>query len=104
MSRRFQAQLPAHVPGDRIAVHLQELQQLLGLLSIACLLLGREGVVGDQQGVGPTTCDSKEGLRPLSLKWFLQVRACIIVVIKAEIRITKALLSDARDTLTTTLR
>lgn len=42
-------------PGDCIAIHLQELQQLLGLLSISCLLLGRESVVGNQQGVGPTT-------------------------------------------------
>lgn len=52
---RSQAQGSAHVPGDRITVHLQELQQLLGLLSISCFLLGRERVIGDQQGVGPTT-------------------------------------------------
>lgn len=80
-----QVWLPAHVPGDCITIHLQELQQLLGLLSISCLLLGSESVVGDQQRVGPTTWGGKdqksggwEGPRPLSLKWFLQLKAYII--------------------------
>lgn len=88
-----QVQLPEQVPGDRIAVHLQELQQLLGLLSISCLLLGSERVVGDQQGVGPTTWGGKdqksggwEGPRPLSLKWFLQLKAYVIIVIKTELK------------------
>lgn len=42
------------MPGDSIAIHLQKLQQLLGLLPVPCLLLGRERVVGDQQRMGPT--------------------------------------------------
>lgn len=37
-----------HVPGYSIAIHLQKLQQLLGLLPVPCLLLGRERIVGDQ--------------------------------------------------------
>lgn len=57
---RSQAQGSAHVPGDRITVHLQELQELLGLLSISCFLLGRERVIGDQQGVGPATWGGKD--------------------------------------------
>lgn len=70
-----QVWLPAHAPGDCIAIHLQELQQLLGLLSISCLLLGSESVVGDQQRVGPTTwrgqdqkSGGREGPRPLSFE------------------------------------
>lgn len=49
------------LPGDRVAIHLQELQQLLGLLpDLVLSLLGRERVVGNQQGMGPTTWDSED--------------------------------------------
>ena len=57
---RSPTRLPALLPGDRVAVHLQELQQFLGLLPISCLLLGRERVVGNQQGMGPTTWESED--------------------------------------------
>lgn len=89
------------MPGDRITVHLQELQELLGLLSISCFLLGRERVIGDQQRVGPATWGGKDqnqgaGRDLLALKWVLQLRVRIIIVIKTKISIIKTLLSDAR--------
>lgn len=69
------------MPGDSIAIHLQKLQQLLGLLSVPGLLLSRERVVGDQQGMGPTPwgqqrleVKGQEGML-LSLR-FLQLRTC----------------------------
>ena len=47
------------VPGDGVTVKLQELEQLVGLLPVPSLLLGRQGVVGHQQGVGSASCTQR---------------------------------------------
>ena len=41
-----------HLPGDGVSVELEELEQVLSLLSISGLLLGRQGVIRDEEGMG----------------------------------------------------
>lgn len=43
------------VPSDSISIELQELEKVLGFLSVSGLLLSRQGVIGYQQGMGTTT-------------------------------------------------
>lgn len=51
-------------PGDGVSVQLQELEQLLRLLAVPRLLLGRQRVVGHQQRVGAAPCTPKSALDP----------------------------------------
>lgn len=45
-------------PYDGVTVDLQELKELLGLFSVSILLFSRQGVIGNQQRVGPSSwCD-----------------------------------------------
>jgi len=50
--RQNKGHFSAGLPGDRVAVELEEPEQVLSLLPVPGLLLGRQGVVRDQQGVG----------------------------------------------------
>lgn len=43
-----------YLPGHCISIELEELQQVLSLLPVPGLLLGRQGVIRHKQGVGTT--------------------------------------------------
>lgn len=49
------------LPGDDVAIDLQKLEELLGLLSVSVLLLRCQGVVGNQQWVGPSSWEHGTG-------------------------------------------
>ena len=51
-------------PADGVAADLQVLEQLLGLLPVAVLLLGRQRVVGDQQSVAPASWGEQRNEEP----------------------------------------
>lgn len=42
-------------PGDDVAIDLQKLEEFLGLLSVSVLLFSCQGVIGNQQWVGPSS-------------------------------------------------
>lgn len=42
-------------PCDGVAIDLQKLEELLGLLSVSVLLFSCQGIIGNQQWVGPSS-------------------------------------------------
>lgn len=58
-------------PADDIAIDLEELEELLGLLSVSVLLFSCQGVIGNQQRVGPSSWEqrwnSQHRSKPLQL-------------------------------------
>lgn len=56
-------------PGDDVAIDLQKLEELLGLLSVSVLLFSGQGVIGNQQRVGPSSWekqrDSQHSSQPI---------------------------------------
>lgn len=47
-------------PCHSISVELEKLEHVLGLLSVSGLLLSRQGVIRNQQGVGAATYHTQE--------------------------------------------
>lgn len=42
-------------PADNVAIDLQKLEELLGLLSVSVFLFSGQGVIGNQQWVAPSS-------------------------------------------------
>lgn len=55
---------PVYPPCHSISVELEELEKVLGLLSVSGLLLSRQGVIRHQQGVGAPTYHKYETICP----------------------------------------
>lgn len=47
-------------PVEAVALELEELEELLGVVPHLPLLLVRQGVIGHQLGVDPTSCQSQQ--------------------------------------------
>ena len=49
-------------PVEAVALELEELEELLGVVTHLPLLLVRQGVIGHQLGVDPASCQSQQHL------------------------------------------